>query len=392
MNKEPLDPYQAFEARRRLRTRLAGAGLAGIILLSTLAGAACRRSGVSVRGMNGTFLNAAVIPTADGGCRLWILTDASLSYIKTVRRPGYFSTGRRCVSCKTRLYVYDPSTEAILQKFTTSYKTILTQTGMAYVNGQVWVVTGPYDENEPRVFVYKTDPPGLMEETPGLVARYPELQSGLVGVRLDRDPLRLTFDTKDGRTNLVLTLEDGKLYPTQAAYREFANRRESERITIHALGREDAGGPRKRLYKVTGPRERLSGSFVEYMVGDSQQLKFSNSIAEIETPDRVYIEGFILYQDTDGCLILDQDVAGPVADRRLTFVGPDGRVKWTVPQAELFPELKVDINGNVHTRMDLLKSNLEGSRAGQALVVQVKGVGLGAFDLATGRKLWRIKF
>ena len=391
MNDRPLRTHRASEARRRLSTRLARAGLAALIL-ATLAGPACRRAGISVKGMSGAFLNAAVIPTADGGCRLWILTDASLSYIKTVRRPGYFSTGRRCVSCKTRLYVYDPASEAVLQKFTTSYKTILTQTWMAYVNGQVWVVTGPYDENEPRVFVYKTDPPGLVDETPGLVARYAELRSGLIGVRMDKNPLRLTFDTKDGRTNLVLDLEDGKFYPTVDAYREFANRRDSEPITVHALGREDAGGPRKRLYKVTGPRERLSSSFVEYMLTNPQQLKFSNSVAEVETPERVYLDGFILYQDGDGCLILDQDVAGPVADRRLTFVGPNGRVKWTAPQAELFPELKVDTNRTSNTRMDLLKSSLEGSRAGRALVVQVKGVGLAAFDLETGRKIWELKF
>ncbi len=389
MKDTPIGPKPSRGTPRGSYVLLAGVGA---VVLIALAAVACRRSGISVKGMSGLFLNAAVIPTADGGCRLWILTDASLSYIKTVRRPGYISTGRRCVSCKTRLYVYDPSAEAILQKFTTSYKTILTQTWMAYVNGQVWVVTGPYDENEPRVFVYKTDPPGLVDETPGLVSRYAELRSGLIGVRMDKNPLRLTFDTKDGRTNLVLTLEDGKFYPTQDAYREFANRRDSERITIHALGREDAGGPRKRLYKVTGPRERLSSDFVEYMLGNPQQLKFSDSVAEIETPDRVYLDGFILYQDADGCLILDQDVAGPVADRRLTFVGQNGQIKWMLPQSELFPELKVDTNKSSSTRIDILKSSLDGSRAGRVLVFQCKGVGLVGLDIETGRKLWQIRF
>jgi hypothetical protein len=376
---------ESFGARRDLTAAL-------LALLLLLAGSACRRGGISVKGMNGVFLNAAAIPTADGGCRLWILTDASLTYIKTVRRPGYFSTGRACLSCKTRLYVYDPVSGAILQKFSTGYKTIVTQTWMAHVNGQVWIASGPYHENEPRVFIYKTDPPGLFDETAGLIARYPELSSGLVNVRMEKDPLRLVFETKDGRTNLVLTLEDMKFYPTQAAYREFSDRRDRERITIHALGREGSSGPRERLYRVTGDRYRISGDFLQYMLGNLQTLKgVANGVAEVETPDRVFLDGLILYQDADGCLILDQEAAGPVSDRRLTFVGSAGRVKWTVPQAGLFPELRVDTNRTSGTRMDLLKSGLEGSRAGRVLVLQFKGVGLAGFDIDTGRRLWQIK-
>jgi hypothetical protein len=368
--------------------------LAGIIVLLILVAAAgihCVQHGLSAKGLSGVLLNVVAVPTPGGGCRLWILADGSATYIKSVSRPGYRSMARKCVSCKTWLYVYDPVQGTVLTKFRADYKTVITKTWMACANGKIWVASAPYAENEPRLFLYATEPAGLIDETPGIVARYHELASGIIGLRMGKDPDRLTLDTKDGHTGLVLTLGDGMLYPSLTEYSNATARRDQERITIFALGREDSG-PRKRLYKVTGPRERISGDFIEYGLKNPDSLRsMSNATAEPATPDRVYIEGMIFYQDADGCLIVDQDTAGPIADRRLTCVDAAGKEKWTIPQAGLFKEMRVDTNKRSLSGIFFMKDNIDVSRAGKVILFQLKGVGFIGFDFETGEKLWEVR-
>jgi hypothetical protein len=209
---------------------------------------------------------------------------------------------------------------------------------------------------------------------------------------MDKNPDRLILDTKDGHTGLVLTLGDGMLYPSLTEYSNATARRDQERITLFALGREDTG-PRKRLYKVTGPRERISGDFIEYGLRNPDSLKSAaNATAEPATLGRVYIEGTIFYQDAEICLIVDQDAAGPIADRRLTCADAAGKEKWTIPQAGLFKEMRVDTNKNSMTQIFFMKDNIEVSRAGNVVLFLLKGVGFIGIDLETGKKLWEVRF
>lgn len=367
------------------------AALAIVLAVIVLASARCGRNPLSGKGISGELLDVVPVTTADGGYRLWILTDASATYIKTVRRPGYFSMGRACASCKTLVYEYDPVSSKVLAKFRNDYKTVITQAWMASVNGKVWVVTGPYHENEPRLFVYGTDPAALIDETPGIIARYHELSSGIINVRMYRDPDRLTLDTKDGRTDLILTLADGKLYPNEAAFRQATAGRDAERTTLFVLGPEESGGIRKQLYRVTGPRGKITGPFIENSVKNAQTLKYmAEASAEIVAPDRVFLDGMIFYQDAEGCLILDQNAAGRTADRSLTYVDAAGKIRWTVPQAQLFPEMRVDLDRSSATRMSSIKDDIRASRSGNILLFELKGLGFIGFDIQTGKKLWQV--
>jgi len=392
MHHSKLSPCGIWIGPKRMHGSLRPAGIIVLLILVAAAGIHCVQHGLSAKGLSGVLLNAVAVPTPEGGCRLWILADGSATYIKSVSRPGYRSMARKCVSCKTWLYVYDPVQGTVLTKFRADYKTVITRTWMAYANGKIWVASAPYAENEPRLFLYATDPAGLIDETPGIIARYHEVASGIIGLRMDKDPDRLTLDTKDGHTGLVLTLGDGMLYPSLTEYRNATARRDQDRITLFALGREDTG-PRKRLYKVTGPRERITGDFIEYGLKNPDSLRsMSNATAEPATPDRVYIEGMIFYQDADGCLIVDQDAAGPIAGRRLTFVNAAGKEKWTIPQAELFKEMRVDTNKRSMSGIFFMKDDIDVSRAGKAILFQLKGVGFIGFDLETGKKLWEASY
>jgi len=377
---------------RRRRLGLIGLvialGLLGLILWQGIPRLSSLFSG---KGMKGEFLAAEAIPSPDGSLRLWVLTDGSFHYIKRVETPGRMSISRECLSCKTWLYIYDPVGKNILSKFKTDYEGLILHAGMTFVNGKVWVSTGLYEKNEPRILVYDIEPAALNRETADIIAPYPELASGLVGLRLERNPDRLILETKDGRTGLVLALDDEKLYPDNAEFERSRAADGAETVTVFALS-EEGSGPRKKLYKVTGPRDRVLSGSLEFMLRNPRSfMSSSKATAELLTPDRVYIEGEIFTQDADGCLIVHQDAAGQSANRLLTLVSSAGTEKWTAAPADLFKEFRVDIQKDPTSQLFFMKDKIQVSRTGGLVLLQLKGMGAIGFDYATGRKLWEIR-
>jgi len=343
------------------------------------------------KGLTGDFLHAVAVSGPGGETRLWILTDGSFHYIYRTESPGRFSMGRKCKFCKTWTYVYDPAAKTVLAKFKTDYKNLILRMWMTAVSGKVWVATGPYEQNEPRIFVYTVDPPALAGETSEIIAKHPELSSGLINLRMEKDPDRIYLDTKDGRVGLVLVLEDERLYANEAEFQKARAAADEEEVTVFALGQEDSG-PRKKLYKVTGPRGRVMNSGIEFFLRNPDTLRNSaKATAQPATPDRVYIEGVIFYQNAECCLILHQDAAGQTADRLLTCVDASGNEKWTAGQEALFKVMKVDIDKNPLTAIFFIKDEIEISRSGSLVLLQLKGMGVIGFDFATGKKLWEIR-
>jgi hypothetical protein len=385
-------PYEDLEKPKR-RLGLLGLIIALVLLaIIVLVGIHFLRPVFSGKAIKGEFLNAVAVPSPGGGHRLWVLTDGSFIYIQKTESPGRMSVGRKCLSCKTWLYIYDPVQKAVQAKFKTDYKALILYAYLAYQNGKVWVATGAYDKNEPQIFVYRAEPAGLIEETSAIIAKYPELGSGLIDLRMAENPERIIFDTRDGRKGLVLTLDDEKFYPTETEYRNAMARSDEEQTTVFALGLED-NGPRKRLFKVTGPKGRVKDSSIEFMLRDPKSLlSMSKATCEPATPDRVYIEGMIFYQDAECCLVLHQDAAGQTANRLLTCVNGDGKEKWTTAPADLFKEIKVDIKKDPTSAIFFMKSKIDVSRTGSLVLLQLKGVGIIGFDFETGKKLWELKF
>jgi hypothetical protein len=361
--------------------------LAAIIL----AGIHFLRPALSSKGMSGIFMNAVAVPSPERGHRLWILSDGSFHYILREESPGRVSVGRKCKFCKTWTYVYDPAKKTILAKFKTDYKSVIIQSWMAYLNGKIWIATDAYEQNEPRLFAYSTEPAGLFQETPDIIKKYSELGSGLIKVRMAKDPDRFILDTKDGRVGLVLVLSDGKIYANESEFRKAMAAGDEEQVTVFALGREDSG-PRRELFKVTGPRVRVKDSSLEFFLKDPKSLLSSAKATAVPVaPGCAYIEGMIFYQDPDGCLILHQDVAGKVAQRLLTCLDANGNEKWTAGMAELFKEMKVDLDKNALSNIFFMKDKLDVSRSGSLVLLQLRGVGVIGFDFATGKKMWEIR-
>lgn len=363
------------------------------MVIIILAGIRLLRPALSAKakGLAGNFLNAVAVPGPEGKTRLWILSDGSFNYILRKESPGHFSMARKCKSCKTWTYVYDPSAKTVLAKFKTDYKTIVLKTWMTRIGGNVWVATGPYEQNEPRIFVYNADPPALVRQTSEIVGKYPELSAGLINLRIEKNPDRIYLDTRDGRVGLVLTLSDEKLYASESEFRKAMPAKNEEQITAFALGQEDSG-PRKKLYKVTGPRGRVMDSSLEIFLSNPDMLWTSAKVkAEPAIQDRVYIEGMIFYQDADCCLILHQDAAGQTANRLLTCIDASGKEKWTAGQDALFKEMKVNIDKKPLSAIFFIKNEIDISRLESFILLQLRGAGVISFDLATGKKVWEVR-
>ena len=216
----------------------------------------------------------------------------------------------KCAFCKTWTYVYDPFRGTVRARLRTDFEAVVLRTWMVYVKGKVWVVVAPYKENPATILVYNADPPRLIQETSELVAKYPELSSGVIDLRLENDPPRIVLNTRDGRSGLILALGDEKLYANDVAYRKTLPEADGQQMTVLALGRVD-NGPRRRLYRVTGPRNRVTESSLEFALMNPSTLMGANKVTvEALSPERDYIEGVLFLQDLDGGLILHQDAAG----------------------------------------------------------------------------------
>jgi hypothetical protein len=394
---EGTDPYGGRKVYGKSKLKWGCFGVIGAIILLViivLAGIFFVYPALTPNNLKGDLMNVAVVPGKDGSSRLWILTDGSFHYVQETKSPGKYSVGNKCLFCKTWTYIYDPAEKKIINKFKTEYESIITQSWIAYANGKVWVVTGGYDENEPRVFVYDAETNEPVMETKDFVKKYPELQAGITNIRMEKNPDKIVLDTKDGRTGIVFAIGEEKMYPSDAEFKDASEQNKNKQVTVFTMGDESSSGPRKKLYKVTGPKENVKDRDISasYLKDPKTLMNSYKSTAEMLTPNRTYIEGVIFYQDSDCCLIIHQDNAGKKANRMLTCVGSDGKEKWTATQDDLFKEVKVDEDENPFSKIFFMKNDMDVTRAGNLVVFQHKGTGCIGFDYSTGKKLWELEF
>jgi len=342
--------------------------------------------------LRGDFLAAIVVPGKDGSYKLWIQTDGSFNYIQKVTTPGSFSMGRKCFFCKTWTYIYDPVEGKVIEKFKTEYDDIIPTPKIFFNNGKVWIVSGTFMTTEPMVNIYDASSGALVTDTKAFSNKYPALKSGIVNLRTENEPDRLIMDTRDGRTGIIYVLDEDKIYENNSEFRKAIESRTGE-ISLLVLAGDNSSSPRKKLYKVTGPANKLLGnSSIETYAPNEHSIKFFLNSTVAPLGNAVYIEPILLHQDAEGALILHQDQAGKKANRMLTYVDASGREKWTARQEELFDELELDEDENPFGKTFFLKSKVDGERIGGLVTLELEQVGLMGFDASTGKKLWELEF
>jgi hypothetical protein len=381
-------------ASRKTRSSFFGCfGITGtivIVVLIIIAGYYFVYPALTPNNIRGSLLDFAIVPQKDGSSRLWVLTDGSFNFIQTTKSPGSYSTGRKCFFCKTWMYVVDPTNQNVLKKTKTEYEDIITTTNLVYSNGKVYQITYGYGSNEPKIVIANAETGDVISDTKDFIAKYSELSSGLADVHYNKDENIIQMKTKDGRTDVTYSLDKEIMYPK---YSDYTDEMEKDPApgSIFALGAESMSGPRKILYIIKGPKgvlKRNKSSMDSYVTNESTLEFFVKGATGQKLSDKAYLEGIIYYQDHDCAIIIHVDQMGKVADRMMTCIDNNGKEKWTIPQDDLFKQMKVNEQKDSFSSIFFTKDKIGVIRSGNLVVLKLQGEGVMGFDFNSGKKLF----
>jgi outer membrane protein assembly factor BamB len=363
-----------------------------LIVVIVLAGIFFVYPALTPNKIKGDFLDMAIVTTKEGKQNLWILTDGSFNFIQTTKSPGRTSTGRKCYFCKTWTYIYDPAGGNIIKKTKNDMQDIITHVDMVYDNGKVWEFTREYGENDPKIEAYNAETGELVMDTKNFISKHPDLSAGLTAVHYEPKTKMVNLSTKDGKQYMEYDIENDRLYKNAAEQRDEIEK-ETETISIPVLAAENSSGPRKKLYKVTGPKGKILTNItsLESYANNPHSMDFFVGGKSEPVSDKIYLEGIIYYQDAETAIIIHIDQLGKKSSRMMTCVDINsGKEKWTIPQSDLFKHMKIDENDDAFSSIFFTKDKIQVKRQGNLVVLQMEGEGLMGFDFNTGKKLWTL--
>lgn len=338
--------------------------------------------------LRGDLQNILVFPTADGKYKLWIQTDGSFRATSRTNNHGAITLKTVGWFCRTYSYVYDPINDDIVNGFKTSYDDLPPEPHIIYEKEKIWVVNSSSDGVPPAIKVYDSKNYQEILNTQSFCEKNKELSSGIENLSVDHQrPVRFSISTKDGR-ELVYIPSDDKFFQNSIELEKYYKQTDTTVSGIFSLTNEENSGKRKKLYYITGPKYELyfSYSWTEEIVKQNISA-FKNLKATEMLPEKIFIEGEILFTDDEFVVIVHQDNVGKNANRMLTWVDKSGKELWTAQQEDLFDEIKGKDDESA-TEMSFLVHQLAVQRFGNEVIFIYKPVGAMGFQLTTGKKFW----
>lgn len=340
----------------------------------------------------GAFVDAVTVPVAGTTPLIFLLTDASKTYIETKKGPGNYSTGAACIECKTIAYIYDPVSDKVIGETEFQYPDIVSSTEIFHTDGKVYQFTRAYGENPAGVNIYNPKTGKLLSETSDFIANYPELSAGITDLIVKAEDRAVNFEAKDGRNKIVYSVELQRIFKDDKSYRTAMENTAEGNGYIYGMASEPLD-QRKQLYRINAPQKYILSqrSILMNYAGKNNMLKSYNAISE-QISEKNYIEGIIYAQDENNVLIISLTAAGKKSDRILTCVdAKTGSEKWSVQQGELFDYMKIDEEQSSSRSFFSSKDKIKVSISGNVALLKCKGNGVMAFDSETGKKLWSIQ-
>jgi len=338
--------------------------------------------------LRGELQNIRVFPSSDGKYKLWIQNDGTLRFTSRTNNMGQISLKTVGWFCRTYSYVYDPVDEKVINGFKTSYDDLPPVSDIVYEKEKIWLVNSSSEGVPPEIRAYNSENYQQILNTQSFCEKNKELAAGIISVSVDNQkPVRFRISTKDGK-EIVYNPSDDKFFPNTIEFEKYYKQNDSTASGIFALVNEENSDKRKKLYYITGPKYDLyfSTSWADEIV--KQNMSAFKSMKPVEIlPDKVFIEGNVLFTDDEIAVIVHQDNVGKTSNRMLTCVEKSGKELWTVQQKDLFDELEGK-DDDSRTEMFFLRTQLDAQRAGNVVVFIYKSVGAIGFQLADGKKLW----
>jgi hypothetical protein len=381
------NPYGDFQSplkksRSPKASRFGIIGFIVICIIIILVGYVFIYPALTPNKIRGDFLDFAIAPQKDGSSTLWILTDGSFNFTESGSRGSY---SRKCWFCKTWMYVVNPVNQSLLKKIKTEYDDVITSTGLVYSNNKVYQIASGFENNEPKIQIRNAETGDMIMDTKDFMGKYNELNSGLTGLDYDKKENIIRLDTKDGRSGVIYSISNEKVYPSNTEY--YRDLKKDSTISTTFILKED--GPRKYLYLVKGPAgilkyERTS---IESNVYNEEYLEFfvKGSTGQ-KLLDKVFLDGTMYYYDKDCAIIIHVDQLGKKADRMMTCIDNTGKEKWTISQSELFSKMKIEEGRDSFSTKD----EIGVIRSGNLVILKFKREGIMGFNYNTGNKLFTI--
>ncbi len=337
MQHPPQAPNQEHKIAARVVLGILAIIIGGFVLLGPVA------DFIFPNAIKGQFIDAVYLP--DG--RVWFQTDGSFYYTLRTESPGRSSMSTESLFNKSYSYFYDPVKGEVLQKTRQDFDATPPHPSAFYGRDGIWLFTPLSGKHQPNVQVLNPETGEVTMNLQQFIDKfYGQLESGIAELSVNEDldqPVFVNIKTQDGQ-DFVYDV---------AADRLRASPPDAERKTFVFA----SDGARKTLPQVRG---------------------------------RVFLEGVILYQDSEVAVILEQDQVGKGARRLLTAVGANGDVLWMIPQEELFSKLAIDDNDSF-SAIFFVKNYLHAERQGGLFLLSMDNVGMMAIDLKTGMKQWELR-
>jgi hypothetical protein len=364
--------------------------------------------------IHGDLIDAAMYQDKDGKPMIWILTDGSFHYISETKTAGSHSIETKGFFCKTYNYLYDPNQAKILSSIKTDYDNLPdTYTKVYFVKGNIWQISRGNSKNEHIIEIFDANTGGMIMGTESFISKHPKLKGGITDLSVKEVPLCLEIKTSDGMEFKYYVDVDTLMSMKNFDYREEHNFLKNSYNAItncFVMGYDNNEVERKSVYLLRANEFMLFDYFkreaniASYEINNFAKDKAYNFRADIEnvnikieienpkllTPDKVYLNGIIIYQDQDAAVILHQDKLGKNNDRMLTCVDADGNEKWTA-LPENFPEKMKQRESDSFSDLFFMKDKFSGMRSGNIFVFKFKEFGFIGFDFESGKKLWTIK-
>jgi len=339
----------------------------------------------------GELQNIAAFPSSDGKYKLWMQTDGTFTTTSRTNNMGQISLKTVGWFCRTYSYVYSPEEEEIINGFKTSFDGIPPAADIIYDKGKIWIVNSSSEGVPPGINIYNSESYQQEMNTKSFCEKNNEVSSGIENVSVDsRMPAKLRIYTKDGR-ELLYSIQDDKFFPSSIELEKYYKQNDTILSGAFVLVEEENSDKRKKLYYLTGAKYELSFSYGWAKEIIKQNITAFRNLKAVELlPEKVFIEGEVLYTDDEVSVIIHQNNAGKNAERMLTCIDKSGKELWTIQQEDLFDEMEGREDETI-SDMSFLRNQLTAQRFNNAIILIYKPIGAMGFEIASGKKLWEFE-
>ncbi|MBF0432584.1 MAG: hypothetical protein HQK83_14965 [Fibrobacteria bacterium] len=365
--------------------------------------------------IKGRPLASLYVPGKSGHAGLlWILTDGSFSYGTSSTTGNSKTTGRGGLFCKTRLYRYNPVDKKVISMQVDKYDDLPSHSFSLFLkDDDVWCIS----PQSFRIFRYNSHTGERDLETASFCARFSELSAGIGKIRVEEKPWRLNLQTTDGR-DFVYKFSKDSLYSKQSIEsqkrQEIIRRRQmrireninqsksatrimnlqqeknspSEVSSDFFLVKEQNSDVRHRLCILSGPAQNIA-RFRFSSLQDTSRFE-KNQLSQPLVMKQVFLEGALMYKDSEYAIVVHQDQVGKDADRIISCYDTKGKLRFMLEEHQLLKGMALSKDDSFSTWF-FISHNMHADIAGDVATLSLQGNkrgGVIGVSLTTGQRLW----